>query len=220
MTTRTFAGGDYPEVASRWSDSLNPCGPEEVTSGSSRTTYYFNCDAGHPYEMTPKDATRRGRGCPYCSGVKVLVGFNDLATTHSPLAKELSSSNDVKATEVTAGSNREVEWVGAECGHTWTAAVKTRVRGATCPYCSNRRILPGFNDVASIFPDLVQDYASDNEKTLEELSPGSKQVVNWVCHHCSHAWSTEVKNRTSKGSGCPSCGRGRNTARVTPGAQA
>ena len=36
--------------------------------------------------MSPRQRAAEGLGCPYCSGRKVLAGYNDLATTHPDIA--------------------------------------------------------------------------------------------------------------------------------------
>lgn len=50
---------------------------------------WWKCEEGHEWSGLIANRTRRGKadpGCPYCSGRKVLAGYNDLATmmTFSP----------------------------------------------------------------------------------------------------------------------------------------
>ena len=75
----------------------------------------------------------RGYGCPYCSGHQVLTGFNDLATTHPEIARELV---DGDPSTISAGSHKKFLWQG-NCGHQWMATVnnRTKPRKTSCPYC-------------------------------------------------------------------------------------
>ncbi|WP_243024395.1 zinc-ribbon domain-containing protein [Clostridium sp. AM48-13] len=43
-----------------------------------------------------------------------------------------------------------------EKGHEWEAAVKSRTINRTgCPYCSHNKVLAGFNDLATLLPDIM-----------------------------------------------------------------
>jgi hypothetical protein len=80
-------------------------------------------------------------GCPYCSNKAVLIGYNDLATTHPELAAQAEGWDP---TTVVAGSNKKRKWRCGE-GHIWNAVVGTRAGGAMggsgCPSCARY----GFN---------------------------------------------------------------------------
>ena len=38
------------------------------------------CEKGHKYEATIGNRTVNDRGCPFCSGSKLLIGYNDFET--------------------------------------------------------------------------------------------------------------------------------------------
>ena len=59
---------------------------------------------------------------------------------------------------VSYGSRRKVWWQ-CDHGHRWQAAVYTRTGGESgCPYCAGKRPWPGFNDLASQYPDLAAQW--------------------------------------------------------------
>lgn len=71
--------------------------------------------------------------CPYCSGKKVLVGFNDLWTTHPEVAKMLKNPED--GYKVTYNSGKKLEWICSDCGSPCTKVVYSVVNsGLKCPY--------------------------------------------------------------------------------------
>lgn len=85
---------------------------------------------------------------------KVIQGENDFASQYPQLAAQWDrQKNGALIPEaVTSGSNRRVWW-RCEKGHSYPAVIAHRVRsGSDCPYCSNHKILPGFNDLATIDP--------------------------------------------------------------------
>ena len=91
-------------------------------------------------------------------------------------------------------------------GHSWIGVKGVAGAGVTCPYCWCREALPGFNDLASQFPSLMEEW----EWNLNELHPGeiplsSSKVAWWRCSSCGHSWSAIIRNRSILGSGCPAC---------------
>ena len=47
---------------------------------------------------------------------------------------------------VSYGSNKRVWWQ-CDAGHEWQAMVKSRTVGCGCPYCANRLLVRGKNDL-------------------------------------------------------------------------
>ena len=61
-----------PVLAKEWHPTKNEnLNPEDITSGSSKEVWWL-CPKGHPYSMVVNQRTKRGYGCPYCSGHRVL----------------------------------------------------------------------------------------------------------------------------------------------------
>jgi hypothetical protein len=49
---------------------------------------------------------------------------------------------------LTRSSNKKVTWK-CDLGHIWNASVNNRARGDGCPYCGGKKVLKGFNDLAT-----------------------------------------------------------------------
>jgi hypothetical protein len=154
----------------------------------------WRCVHGHEWE-TAIGHRVSGRGCPFCSGNRVLPGFNDLATVYPELAKEALFD----ATKVTFGSGSKGTWRCTK-GHEWEASVNDRAQGRACPFCSGNRVLPGFNDLASTDPDLSTEALFDPTT----VSRGSGKKVTWRCV-IGHEWEASPSTRSSQGVGCPFC---------------
>lgn len=191
---------------------VDPAAAERLRPGSNKQVAWScsgSAERPHPpieYSASVKSRTRDGGGCPYCRNRRVMPGFNDLATTHPDLADQLVDS--ARATEMTAGSSALVSWTCSgtparpHATQTYRAEVKARTaRSVGCPYCANRRVLPGFNDLASTHPDLTAQLV--RERVGEQLTAGSSRSVEWKCV-AGHRWSATVTARVN-GTGCPSC---------------
>jgi hypothetical protein len=118
----------HPDIAKQahgWDPSTVMAGTEKKLS--------WKCDIGHVWVV--RGAERMGGSqCPICSGQRVLIGFNDLATTHPHIAKEAHNWNPQT---LTAGSGLKRKFKCIE-DHIWETAVGTRTGGneSGCPSCA------------------------------------------------------------------------------------
>ena len=186
----------HPAIATE----ANGWDPSKVSTRNG-TRRSWSCPEGHVYVMRVADRTdtRSAQGCPYCGRKKVLVGFNDLASTHPLLAREARGWDPQS---VTAGHNAKKLWQCAT-GHEYLASVNQRTQVSSgCPYCSNQKVLSGFNDLATHRPDLASEAHGWDPSTVTRNSGVKKR---WMCE-VGHQWSATVDHR-SQGQGCPSCAR-------------
>ena len=91
----------------------------------------WKCPNGHIYKSRPHNRTSREAGCPYCTGQRILLGYNDLATTHPDVAA-LADGWDPRT--VSASSHRNVWWK-CEQGHRTKSEVANKSRGVACITC-------------------------------------------------------------------------------------
>ena len=172
--------------------------PELVPFGSKKKLKW-KCPQGHIFEATVSNRARAGTKCPYCANVSVLPGFNDLATTNPELAKQ---ANGWDPKIVIAGSKKKLPWK-CDQGHVWEATLEGRSgQNRGCPYCSNYKVLPGFNDLATTNPELAKQANGWDPTTVIE---GSARKMSWVCQF-QHTWIAALYTRTGKqNQGCPYC---------------
>ena len=197
-----------PRLALEWDSEKNyPLTPHDVFPGSSRRVWW-RCAHGHEWRARISSRTG-GAGCPYCAGKRVNAGENDLATANPRLAQEWDAEKNAPLTpqDVTPYSNRRVWWRCA-LGHEFQAVIAARnTSGSDCPYCTGRRVLPGFNDLASQQPRVAAQWAQDLNGSLtpEMVTTGSHKKVWWRCSE-GHVWRAVIFTR-ARGNfcGCPVC---------------
>ena len=186
-----------PEVASQ-ADGWDP---KTVSYGASQKKRW-KCHKGHKWVAQVCARTGQKQGCPVCSGTQVLAGFNDLMTTHPSIAKEADGWD---ASCYSKGSVKTLAWRCA-LGHQYRTSPNARTnQGSGCPYCAGRKLLKGFNDLATHFPRLASEASGWSPSSVARAS---HQVKEWCCQKCHHKWSTTVLNRTVGGSDCPACSEG------------
>ncbi len=137
-----------------------------------------------------------------------------LAVLYPDLVKEWSPLNECGPDEVHAHEYRK-RWWRCEKGHDYTQSTNNRTNRANsngCPYCDNKKVLPGFNDLSTVAPHLVSQYDLEkNDLPPNEVGPGSGKVY-WKCDK-GHSWSEYIHITISRRHGCPIC----NGHRVIPG---
>ena len=213
---RVFVGindlkSQRPDIAADWDYGRNEKGPEEYTVKSNKKVYWL-CGKGHFYPAAICERTgdkKHSQGCPYCSGRKAWPGFNDLATVRPELAAEwdYEANGDLLPTQVTEFSGAEVHWI-CKLGHKWEAKIADRSRGRGCPYCANKKLLVGFNDLKTLFPDVAEEWDYEkNETRPEDHIAGTHKKAYWKCKECGHRWKAQIKERAYGQTGCRKCVR-------------
>ena len=107
------------------------------------------------------------------------------------------------------GSNKEVFWK-CEFGHSYQLSPYKRVHDKQgCYYCSNRRLMVGFNDLKTKSPEDAADWDyNDNPDKPEDYTIASMHVANWKCKVCGHKWSSKIRDKVrARLSGCKECSK-------------
>ena len=109
-----------------------------------------------------------------------------------------------------SGSHQKVWWKG-KCGHNWRSSISNRVKGNGCPYCAGQKVLVGFNDLPSLYPDITEEwnYDRNGNDMPSQFTAYSGKDVWWKCEK-GHEWKASIHARTGRDNGCPYCS-GRRT---------
>ena len=182
----------HPELAKE-ADGWDP---SQITYGSGKK-FKWRCNLNHSWEAKINNRTASNSGCPFCSNSKVLTGFNDIQTTHPEIAKE---ANDWDPKKVSFGSGKKASWK-CKAGHIWEISPNQRISHNTgCPFCSNNKVLSGFNDLHSRNLELASEADGWNPRLVSLFSGVSKK---WKCS-IGHTWRAKPSDR-ARGDGCPFC---------------
>ena len=219
-----------PDLAKQWHLTKNGnLRPTEVAVNSRKKVWwifpYDDPETGrhHDFEWQASIQSRNhGSGCPYLSHQLIRKGFNDLQTVNPELAKQWhpTKNGNLKPTEVTANSNKKVWWLlpyddpktGKHFDFEWQARVYDRNKGYGCPYLNGQAVWEGFNDLATMNPDIAAQWHPTKNGDLKptDITSGSKKKVWWLFpyddpktgKHFEFEWKSKVINRNS-GCSCP-----------------
>lgn len=141
----------------------------------------------------------------------ILQSFLSLTKENSVMSKAIlaeewnyEKNGSLNPELLSLGSGKKVWWKCKQ-GHEWEAQIASRNLGRNCPYCSNQKVLAGYNDLASQKPELVKEWHPTKNGTLtpNSITVGTHKKVWWICAK-GHEWQAAVYTRV-KGSNCPHC---------------
>lgn len=198
-----------PDLLAQWHPTKNlPMTPERVTVGSHFKAWWV-CPKGHAWQAKVYSRACGGAGCPVCAGKLVVAGENDLESQFPAIAAQWhpEKNGTLLPSAVSPYSNRRVWWRD-KLGHVWQASVAARTQhGSGCPYCSGKTALPGFNDLATLAPEVAAQWHPTLNGTLtpDQVTAGSHRTAWWECPS-GHIWKAIVYSRAGpQKCGCPVC---------------
>lgn len=199
-----------PEIAAQWDHEKNGTLTPSQVARYSMKKVWWRCDKGHSYLQPIASRTSQHQGCPYCSGAKVLRGFNDLCTTHPEIAADWNyeKNGDLKPWEISHGSPKKVWWK-CKNGHEYFDTPNHRTSpysNRSCPYCSGKKVLVGFNDMATTNPEMAAawNYEKNGDLKPTDVTDCSGKIVWWKCEN-GHEYRQKISNKKSQQQGCPYC---------------
>lgn len=198
---------DFEEIVHEfWDYEKNTVDPKTLHR-SSKERAWWRCAAGHSWDAVVSSVVIAGSRCPYCSGRKRITGVNDLYTLHPEIVDELwvyDKNIGVDPRTIGPQSVKKVWWTCPQ-GHQWESSIAPVVNGRRCPYCQGRKVLQGFNDLATTHPEVVASlWSPNNTVSPREITRGSKKKVLWCCEE-GHEWLSPVKSVATLGYGCSVC---------------
>lgn len=194
----------YPKLAVEWHPTKNgSLTPQDVRPGTAKKVWW-RCEHGHEWQAAIASRVR-GNGCPICGSKTVVAGINDFASQYPNLAKQWHPEKNgaLKPDMVTAQSNRVVWWRD-ELGHEWRAQIASRIRGDGCPICGNKKLLTGFNDLQTRYPEIAKEWDSEKNGTTPDKVLPTKRKVWWRCPN-GHEYQCQIDTRAYQKCGCPVC---------------
>ena len=204
-----------PDIVALWHPIRNKTLTPEFVSVASSKRVWWKGTCGHEWQSPVAYEVLSGK-CPYCTGKRILKGFNDLASQKPTIASQWNNQKNInlKPDEVTVGSGKRVWWI-CEKGHEWQATIvsRTRDKKSGCPICGNRQVLSGYNDIASN-TELLKNWDYEKNASLpENVCIGTNKKFYWKCSICGHQWKDEVSAQY-RGKGCPCCNKKKRSKAV------
>lgn len=203
-----------PELAKEWHPTKNQnLKPNMFKPKSDFKAWWICPDCGKEYEMTFNHRTL-GMGCPTCGRKKqVITNRKNRVLKNGCISNPLllSEWNYIRngkflPSDFTKSSDVKVWWKCSKCGLEYEATIANREYGKGCPKCAGYKLYPGYNDFATVHPELLEewDYSKNKDINPSFIHHGSTKKVWWKCKKCGYEYQAPIARR-DKGSGCRKC---------------
>lgn len=130
----------------------------------------------------------------------------DLKEVSSFIDWEKNASEGIDVSKLYINSSKKIYW-RCEHGHTFKESVwAVGKRKHKCFYCSGRLILPGYNDLQTLYPELAKEFDIEkNKETPDKISPKDTKSYWWTCEHNHPSFRQRVTHRVNRKTKCPYC---------------
>lgn len=191
----------HPTAFVEWHPTRNGRYSDTIPLGSTKK-FWWRCSKDHNYIMN-MDLKLVGGTCPHCVERAVQSTPGERMVSVAVAQEWVDELNGgLKLHEAKTTGHYRYLW---KCrnDHIFPMTFGARLEGRGCPYCSNRKVMPTFNDVRTRFPQISVDW--DEERN----GVGSREVLAankrwwWTCTY-GHTYEQTVIGRMAS-RGCKHC---------------
>lgn len=193
-------------VEAKWDWARNQFPPDCFTANSKSKTYWIGIE--NSSQVKSRIFPRKKIADP----TEEIVIFREkpqvvlFAEEYPDLVSMLSENNALPLETLSKSSLAKVIINCSEGNtHTWETTIKNLVkRQGRCIYCNPsgyKKVLTGFNDLATTHP---QQAAESVDTDPSQVGAWSYQKVIWRCA-LGHQWTSSVNQRVIQNSNCPYC---------------
>lgn len=131
--------------------------------------------------------------------VKELISFID---------KEKNEKENIDISCFCIHSQQVVNWI-CEKGHQFKEKIYVMYRRKNkCFICSGRQILPGYNDLQTLYPEIAKEFDTKRNKIMpNRISPRDKNKYWWTCKNGHPSFLQSVEHRVNRNTKCPYCSK-------------
>jgi rubrerythrin len=97
-------------------------------------------------------------------------------------------------------------WECPTCHGEYHASIFDREVGDdSCPYCNNKRTLPGFNSLTDTHKLLAAEWSSNNSYDTSNFMKSHTYWALWECPTCHGEYNARICDREVGDDSCPYC---------------
>ena len=197
--------------------------PKYLTCGAHKKLWWKCSNCGASFLRMPSEVLRTNRNlCKACSDYSKRISLakahvitgQTLGDLYPELVKEWLECEIRELTpfDVMPQSKLCAIWKCPKCSGLYKAMISNRTdKNSACPYCASQKVLKGYNDLKTLYPDIAQTWSEKNSIQPDEVTPHSNKVVYWKCDFGHDDFSKSVKLRVN-GQGCIKCANALQTS--------
>lgn len=162
---------------------------------------YIKCrckKCGHEWPGVPSSLLI-GYGCHLCR-------VNNWQISQDEFIERLRLvHNDIIALDKYAGMAVNIRFQ-CERGHIWSARPHNVLRGSGCPYCADRMVWVGYNDIWTTRPDIASLMLNPDDGY--KYTKSAHQMVSFRCPDCGAISNIRINDVYNRGFSCSRCSDG------------
>lgn len=196
------------DLNDRFDEDKNQCTSREV-GYKSNLKFWFKCPRqlheSEQYHMSfvTKNPDRK-LVCRKCNSVAQVI-IDKFGEKY--LWSHWHNDNILSPWEISSGSTSI--YVKIQCEnkeyHIYDQVASSFSKGIGCPYCINRKVHPN-DSLAAIYPEVIDKWSENNNKTPYEYSPHSDEKVWFKCGSQKHTdYIQKISNAVRYEFRCPDC---------------
>lgn len=199
----------YPDLANMWSPKNNVKLEIIVPNNTEKRQTTWNCktcdlEFEEHFNVVLNNYITNGESthniCPYCTKCLPDPRTDSLDIVKPFLINEWIAELNGDISKEFPDSERDIKWRCRKCCGEFEAKICDRKESdGICPYCSGKKLLPGFNSFADLYPDLLTEWDYLNNILLanpNEINIKSHAKVWWVCkNNYEHRYKLAVNKR-------------------------
>ena len=204
----------YPELIQEWNYEKNEKKPNMYKNTSNEKVWWKCSKCNYEWEdeifnINDKKINNINTICPICRRKETKRGIEiNILEKYPEISKEwdYEKNKNIDIKRVKNLHKLKVFWI-CNKGHSYESLILNRIRNNTgCPYCSNQKLLEGFNDFATTNPELAKEWNYEKNYPLvpTQIISGGKVKYWWKCLKCNYEWNAQISSR-KQGGGCPKC---------------
>ena len=136
-----------------------------------------------------------------------MAGVNDVATKYPDLIAEWHPTKNKTTPDKARATQQSKYWWLCEKGHEWEAVLGNRIKGAKCPYCTNKKVLPNETDLQTKYPEIKSYWNYEkNNGLLPNTIPEYYDSNVWFICDKGHEWQEKPRALITRTQyKCPVC---------------
>jgi DNA-directed RNA polymerase subunit RPC12/RpoP len=190
-----------------WDYKLNLIDPQNYTEFSSKkVNWVCQNDKTHKWLASPCERSSGNGRCPICYKIKKRYE-RMLIVTHPELLPYWDTElNEYPISDYSESSNRKAWWK-CDNGHSLYMEIYHFSReGFHCSYCNEIKLLKGFNDLLTHYPEVgpIWYIEGNNGLRADEVIYSSGYYYNFICN-IGHKWSRPIDKIVQYNFTCDYC---------------
>lgn len=166
----------------------------------SKTSAFYRCsECNNRFTNTEFSYFFEGKSCPYCVGKYAIPGKTSFKALYGDIVEKYWTDGDLDSILPTNSERRKFSC--SVCKGEFFNSVKEIVEMYNsgieiCPYCNNRRILPGLNSIKALYPNAMEEWdVLNNTLDPDTLGTKSSAFAYFKCPECKNLYTSTIKTK-------------------------